>query len=232
MSGQLQPASSGPSFVQQFMQFPRQSMPRTLLYSAVTNALFYQLASAFTRFVENRFHSTDKDKKAILGIVVFGGLTALFNVVQFKFFNFQLSRVATVALGVVVTATMTFTYFALNHRSLPFNRKAVEEQLKPEITARLERHSQLISDIGIGQETFTELMVVLSIPGEGEIPSELALLYLLRDRIQKRIRFSVPNDEDLIKYLTAQLRMKNLQSVDMREIQQNIDQILKDIENR
>jgi hypothetical protein len=103
-------ANSTASFVQQFMRFPRQSIPRTLLYSVVANVAFYQLASRLARIAENKYPSTDGNKKAACGVVVFGGLTALFNMAQFKLFNFQLSRVVSLAIGIVITTSMIFVY--------------------------------------------------------------------------------------------------------------------------
>jgi hypothetical protein len=216
MTGPVTSSSAAP-FVQQFMQFPRQSIPRTLLYSAVANVAFYQLASLLARMVENKYPSADANKKEALGIVVFGGLTALFNVAQFKLFNFQLSRVVSLAIGVVITAVMTFAYFTLN-------RKNFEPR-------ELDAHAQLISEMGVRQENLGMLLKALSISKE----ETLAFLYLIRDRLsryQGSLELNQPGVKDTLLELIALRVREYIQPTNIREAQECLDGILRDLQNK
>jgi hypothetical protein len=223
-------ANSTVSFVQKFMQFPRQSIPRTLLYSAVANVAFYQLASFLARITENKYPSVDGNKKAACGVVVFGGLTALFNIVQFKLFNFQLSRVVSLAIGVVITAAMTFVYFTLNRTNSVNRANLVQAQ-------SLDLHAQLISEIDVSQESLARLLQVLSIPEA----ATLTFLYLIRDRF---LRYRVPLNLDqsgekdqflaflALKAGENQESREHGQPMEIREAQQWLDEILKDLQTR
>lgn len=213
-------SSSLASFVQQFVQFPRQSLPRTLLYTAVANLAFYQLASLLARIAENKYPSAEANKKAALGVVVFGGLTALFNIAQFKLFHFQLSRVVSLAIGVGITATMTFVYFTLNRVNL-------ERVVR---LTNLDPYAQLISDMGVRQEGLAQLLQALSIPEE----STLAFVYLIRDRLSRyreALNLNQSGAKDTLLELIA-LRAKDNQSTNIREAQECFDEILRDLRKK